>query len=127
MTEVNEIYKCNKCGNIVEILEAGTAVVECCGEPMELLEAIQREEGTEKHIPVITVNKDNVKVEVGSTPHPMVDDHWINFIELCVGDQIYRQRLNPGDKPCASFNVIASNQEVSSRIYCNVHGLWPSN
>lgn len=126
MPEVNGLYKCNKCGNIAELLESGTCEMYCCDQPMELLKAVQKEEGKEKHIPVLTIDSDKIKVDVGSIPHPMEKEHWINFVEVCVGGEVFRKRLNPGDEPSATFNVNANNEKVSARIYCNVHGLWPS-
>jgi len=126
MSEINEIYKCNVCGNMAEMVHSGFSVMVCCNNPMELLEAIQKDEGGQKHIPIINIEDNKVIVDVGEIPHPMEEEHWINFIELCVGDQIFRQQLKPGDKPSATFDVISKGEEVSSRIYCNLHGLWPS-
>lgn len=125
--EINDILKCNVCGNIVELVEKGGGEIVCCGQAMEILDASQKEEGREKHIPVLTIEDDKVIVDVGSIPHPMVDEHWINFVEICVGDQLYRENLNPGDEPSVTFNVASKGEKVEARIYCNVHGLWPSN
>ncbi|WP_409199640.1 desulfoferrodoxin family protein [Methanobrevibacter sp. DSM 116169] len=127
MIKNNELYKCNKCDYIVEMIHGGACEMKCCDEEMELLKAIQKEEGTEKHIPIITVDADKIKIDIGEVPHPMVEEHWINFVELFVGDQIFRQELYPGDEPSVTFNVASKGEEVSARIYCNIHGLWPSN
>ena len=126
MSEINEIYRCNVCGNMAEMVHSGMGVMICCDNPMELLEATKKDEGGQKHIPVIKIEDNKVIVDVGEVPHPMEEEHWINFIELCVKDQIFRQELKPGDKPSATFDVISESEKVTARIYCNLHGLWPS-
>ncbi|MHC5059738.1 MAG: desulfoferrodoxin [Planctomycetota bacterium] len=117
-----EIYKCAKCGNIVEVLHGGTGQLVCCGEPMELLEAKTADAATEKHVPVIEKIDSGYKVKVGSVPHPMLEEHYIQWIELLADGKAYRQFLEPGDEPEAVFNVQADS--VSAREHCNLHGLW---
>ena len=124
MIELNQVYKCNVCGNIVEVLHAGGGQLVCCGQPMELLKEKTEDAGLEKHVPVIEKTNSGVKVKVGSVPHPMEDAHYIEFVEVIAGGRIYRKFLGPGDKPEAEFEINAEN--IKAREYCNVHGLWRS-
>ena len=120
-----DIYKCEKCGNIVEVLNGGIGQLVCCGEPMELLDEKTADAATEKHVPVITKFDTGYKVRVGSVQHPMLEEHYIQWIELLADGKAYRQFLEPGNEPEAAFNVQADS--VSAREYCNVHGLWKGN
>ncbi|HPI67556.1 MAG TPA: desulfoferrodoxin [bacterium] len=120
----NNVYKCNICGNIVELTHVGGGPLVCCGAPMELLVEKTADEGLEKHVPVIEKIEGGYKVKVGSVPHPMEGTHYIEWIELMVGDKVYREYLNPGQAPEAVFMLEAEN--VSAREYCNLHGLWKS-
>jgi len=120
----NQIYKCNICGNIVELLHMGGGELVCCGQPMELLEEKTEEMGKEKHIPVIEQDKNGVKVKVGSVEHPMEKEHYIEWIEIIADGAVQRQFLNPGDLPQAQFSLQA--KDIIAREYCNVHGLWKS-
>ena len=122
MAQKLEIYKCNMCGNIVEVLHGGAGELVCCGEPMELVDPKTADTGKEKHVPVIEKIDGNYKVKVGSVPHPMEEKHYIEWIELLADSKAYRQFLKPGMKPEATFHVKADT--VSAREYCNVHGLW---
>jgi superoxide reductase len=125
MTELNQIYKCSKCGNIIEVLHIGQGQLVCCGEPMELLVEKTEDQGKEKHVPVIEKTEKGYKVKIGSIPHPMEEQHYIEWIELIVPDgRNCRKFLKPGDAPEAEFPTQAEN--VSAREYCNVHGLWKS-
>lgn len=119
---INEIYKCEHCGNIVEVVNVGGAELVCCGEAMKLMEEKTADSSTEKHVPVLEKTAKGYIVTVGSTLHPMTEEHWIQWIELLADGKAYRQYLNPGDKPVAEFCVEA--KEVSAREFCNVHGLW---
>ncbi len=122
MAEKLQIYKCKKCGNIVEVLHGGAGTLVCCGEDMTLYSPNTVDAAREKHVPVIESTPTGVKVKVGSVAHPMEDKHYIEWIELTADARAYRQFLNPGDAPEASFNVQAGN--ISARAYCNIHGLW---
>ena len=117
-----QVYRCNECGAIVEILVAGQPPIVHCGEPMELLEEQTAPVAENKHVPVIEKIDGGYKVKVGSTPHPMMDAHYIMWIELIADGRICRRFLKPGDPPEATFHVEA--KEVSAREYCNLHGLW---
>ncbi|RQD74288.1 MAG: desulfoferrodoxin [Candidatus Syntrophonatronum acetioxidans] len=125
MTKRLEVYKCNICGNIVEVLHAGKGELVCCGEPMELLEENTQDASYEKHVPVVEKTEEGIKVLVGSDPHPMEEKHYIEWIELIVNGKVYRQFLEPGQSPEAVFPVEAEGS-VTAREYCNIHGLWKS-
>jgi len=124
MTQEKQIYKCNICGNIVEVLHPGAGQLVCCGQPMELLKEKTEDVGQEKHVPVIEKTKVGVKVKVGSVPHPMEEKHYIEWIEIIADGRSYRQFLKPGDSPEAEFEISAKN--IKAREYCNIHGLWKS-
>jgi len=124
MIQEKQIYKCAICGNIVEVLYAGGGTLVCCGKPMELLVEKTEDQGMEKHVPVIEKTEKGVKVKVGSVPHPMEENHYIQWIELIADRVILRKFLKPGDQPEAEFEVSGDNFEA--REYCNLHGLWKS-
>jgi superoxide reductase len=124
MIQIKQIYKCSICGNIVEVLYAGGGTLVCCGRPMELLTEKTEDQGKEKHVPVIEKTRKGVKVKVGSVPHPMEQNHYIQWIELIADGVSLRKFLKPGDKPEAEFEVKA--KELQAREYCNLHGLWKS-
>lgn len=119
-----EIYRCNICGNIIELLHPGAEALVCCGQPMEKLVEKKEDEGQEKHVPVIEKTDNGFKVKVGSVPHPMEDEHYIEWIELIAGSVSYHKFLAPGEAPEAEFCIKADS--VSARAYCNVHSLWGS-
>ena len=126
MTKVKEVYKCEVCGNIVEVLHDGAGTLVCCGKPMTLQEEHNDDSGQEKHVPVIKDDGANITITVGSVLHPMEDTHFIEWIELIVDGEVYRKYLLPTDKPEATFLVSTTPIEVSARAYCNIHGLWKS-
>jgi len=122
MASKMEIYKCNVCGNIVEVLHGGQGELVCCEQPMEKLSAKAADEGKEKHVPVIEKTDGSIKVKIGSVPHPMEEKHHIEWIELIADGKAYREFLNPGDAPEAEFNIKADS--MWAREHCNIHGLW---
>ncbi|NIA18395.1 MAG: desulfoferrodoxin [Actinobacteria bacterium] len=124
MTKLNQIYKCNVCGNIVEILHTGAGELVCCNEPMKLQEENAVDAAIEKHIPIIEKTDNGILVKVGSVPHPMEEKHFIEWIELLVDGKAYKQFLSPGDNPQAEF--CAKGENIQARAYCNLHGLWKS-
>ena len=124
MTELRQIYRCNVCGNIVEVLHAGAGTLVCCGQPMELLTEKTEDAGLEKHVPVIEKTETGYLVKVGSIPHPMEEKHYIEWIELVTDGKSCRKFLKPDEKPEALFEVKA--EKVWAREYCNIHGLWKS-
>ena len=122
MTEKLEVYKCSVCGNTVEVLHGGAGELVCCNKPMEKLVAKSADEGKEKHVPVIEKTNGGYRVKVGSIPHPMEQQHHIEWIELLADGKVYRQFLDPGAAPEAAFELEADS--VSARAHCNIHGLW---
>ncbi|CEG12769.1 Desulfoferrodoxin [groundwater metagenome] len=124
MTEIRQIYRCNICGNIVEILHAGAGKLVCCGQLMELLKEKIEDAGKEKHVPVIEKTETGIKVKIGSVLHPMEEKHYIEFIEVISDRNIDRKNLTPANKPEADFEIKA--KDITARIYCNIHGLWKS-
>ena len=124
MTELKQVYKCNICGNIVEVLHTGVGQLVCCGQPMELLTEKTTDVGLEKHVPIIEKTEKGIRVKVGSIPHPMEQNHYIEWIELVSDGRSCRRFLKPGDKPEADFG--ARTKKSTAREYCNIHGLWKS-
>ena len=122
MTELLQIYKCELCGNIVEMVHAGPGQLVCCGKPMTLLKEGSTDAALEKHVPVIEKTDKGYKVTVGSVAHPMADEHYIEWIELIADGIAYHEFLKPGDKPEADFCIEAN--KVTAREFCNLHGLW---
>ena len=124
MAEPKSVYKCNVCGNIVEVLHAGIGNLVCCGEAMELLTEKSTDAGLEKHVPVIEAADGVINVKVGSVPHPMEEHHFIEWIEVITDNGNCRQYLTPGSEPAAEFDV--EGEKLTTREYCSVHGLWKS-
>jgi superoxide reductase len=126
MVELNEVYKCEICGNIVEVVHGGVGGLICCGQPMKLLKENTVDAAKEKHVPVIEKTKKGVLVKIGSVPHPMEASHYIEFIELITKDnKSYKEFLKPGNLPQAEF-CIKPEEILFTREYCNLHGLWKS-
>jgi len=122
MTKLLEIYKCEHCGNIVEVVHPNGAPLVCCETKMVLLDEKTADASTEKHVPVIEKIDGGYKVTVGSVPHPMEEKHYIEWIELIAGGKVYREFLKPGSSAEAIFKIEAD--AVEARELCNVHGLW---
>jgi superoxide reductase len=124
MTERLQVYKCEICGNMVEVIHAAAGQLVCCGQPMKLMVEGEVDAATEKHVPVVEKTDGGYKVKVGSVTHPMEEAHYIEWIELVADGKAYRQFLKPAQPPEALFLIEANN--VSAREYCNLHGLWKS-
>jgi superoxide reductase len=122
MADYLQVYKCEACGNIVEVLHAGAGELVCCGAPMKLMVENTVDAAKEKHVPVIEKVDGGVKVTVGSVAHPMEEKHFIEWIEVIADGKAYRQFLCPGEAPEAFFKVQA--EKITAREYCNLHGLW---
>jgi superoxide reductase len=122
MAEKLEIYKCEVCGNMVEVLHGGVGALVCCGQNMKLYKENSVDAAKEKHVPVVEKAAGGIKVKVGSVPHPMEEKHYIEWVEVLAGGKAYRQFLKPGDAPEAVFQV--ADGGVVAREYCNLHGLW---
>ena len=124
MTELNQVYKCNICGNIVEMVHTGAGQLVCCGEPMVLQKENMVDASQEKHVPVIEKTEKGFKVKIGAVSHPMEEAHYIEWIEVVANGKIYRKMLKPGDEPMAEFCI--ESEKITARAYCNLHGLWQS-
>ena len=124
--ELRELYYCEHCKNLVEVVQAVAPALVCCGEKMVKLDEKSGDEGKEKHVPVLEQAGSGIKVTVGSVEHPMLEEHYIKFIEVLTTDKVLRKELNPGDKPVAEFNVDIAEVE-SVREFCTVHGVWKNN
>jgi len=122
MTERLEIYKCEICGNIVEVLHGGEVDMKCCGALMKLYKENTVDAAKEKHVPAIEKTSDGIKVKVGEVAHPMEEKHYIEWIEIIADGKAYRQFLNPGEAPEAEFKIDA--EQVTAREFCTIHGLW---
>ncbi|ACU90593.1 desulfoferrodoxin [Desulfomicrobium baculatum] len=122
MAQRLEVYKCDLCGNIIEVMHGGDGTLVCCGEDMKLQVEGTVDAAREKHVPVIHKTASGYKVVVGEVAHPMLDAHYIEWIELVADGKVYRQYLNPGQAPEAEFCIEAKN--VTAREYCNLHGQW---
>ena len=124
MTVQKQVYRCNVCGNIVEVLHTGKGELVCCGQPMELLQEKIADVGLEKHVPVVETTDRGIKVKVGDVPHPMEEKHYIEWVEIVADGKSCRIFLKPGDKPEAEFDI--KPQKVTAREYCSIHSLWKS-
>ena len=124
MTKRNQVYKCEKCGNLVNVVHDADGSLVCCGEEMKLLLPNTVDAAQEKHIPIVEKNGNIVNISVGSVPHPMEAAHYIETISILTDNRLYRLYLSPGDKPEASFEIDGDIKSV--RAYCNLHGLWKS-
>ena len=123
MPEQMQIFKCELCGNIIEVLHEGEGELVCCGQPMILFEENTVDAAREKHVPVIEKVEGGFKVTIGSVPHPMEEKHYIEWIEAITADgRVYRKFLSPGMIAEAVFKIDAD--AISAREYCNLHGLW---
>ncbi|MBF0572192.1 MAG: desulfoferrodoxin [Desulfamplus sp.] len=122
MAEKYGIYKCEKCGNIAEVLHAAKPPMSCCNQPMTILTENTVDASKEKHVPVIEKIEGGYLVKVGSVAHPMEEKHLIEWIELNADGMVYRKFLKPGDAPEAKFLTDAQN--VTAREFCNLHGFW---
>jgi superoxide reductase len=122
MTQRLQVYKCEVCGNIVEVLHEGVGELVCCEQPMKLLEPKTADEGKEKHVPVMEKTDKGIKVKVGSVPHPMEEKHFIEWIAVDTERGPFRKFLKPGEKPEAEFEI--KEKILGAREFCNVHLLW---
>ncbi len=125
MTNKLEMYKCEICGNFVEVVFAGAAELVCCNEPMKLQKANTTDAAGEKHVPFFIKKDDELEIKIGSIEHPMTPEHYIQFIEVVSADERYvkRKYLNPSEKP--SFTLKGYDiGKLTAREFCNLHGLW---
>lgn len=121
MTTQREIYRCNICGNIVEVLHPG-ATLSCCGKPMEQVQSRTNDGAREKHVPQVEKSRNAYRICIGSVPHPMTEEHFIQWVELVTESEVMRKEFLPGDKPEVTFRT--DEHVLYARAYCNLHGLW---
>jgi superoxide reductase len=126
MAKKEKIYRCEICGNIVEVLHEGAGTLVCCGQDMIELEEKNIDEGLEKHVPQISIEGDTVTVKVGDIPHPMEEKHHIQFIELITDEIRQIKYLKPDEKPEVTFKLPSKYKTILAKEYCNIHGLWIS-
>lgn len=119
-----KFYRCKRCGNIVAVVKNGGGKLVCCGEAMEEIVAGTVEASKEKHIPVYTVNGNEVTIRIGSVDHPMQDVHYIEWVVLQTKFGNQRRALNPNDAPEVKFALLPNDEVVAVYAYCNLHGLW---
>jgi superoxide reductase len=122
MTKRLQLYKCEICGNIIEIMHTGAPALVCCNQKMKLLEENTTDAAKEKHVPFIQKVDDGYKITIGEVEHPMIEAHYIEWIELIADNNVYTKFLNPGEKPMAIFKIDA--ESITARAYCNLHGSW---
>ncbi|MDY5968534.1 MAG: desulfoferrodoxin family protein [Bacteroidales bacterium] len=119
-----KFYRCDHCGNIITHLYKSPANVVCCGEPMKELMPNTSDGAGEKHVPVIEMNGNTVTVKVGSVEHPMLENHYIQWIALETETGLQIKYLKPGEKPVCTFAVVSDDKVLAAYEYCNLHGLW---
>jgi len=124
MAEKREVYKCDTCGIITEVLHDGPGTMTCCGADMRLVSENTTDAAKEKHVPVIEKTEKGIKVKIGSVPHPMEEKHFIEWIELVADGKVFREFLKPGMAPEATFCLCFTPKTVEAREYCSLHGLW---
>lgn len=122
MTVGRQVFLCQKCGNMVEVLRAAAGTLACCGQPMTACSENTTDASQEKHVPVVARTQGEITISVGVIPHPMDPDHHIEWIELADGPQLLRYHLEPGKAPMATFPW--AGDRGCARAYCNLHGLW---
>jgi len=122
MTKMFEVYKCDVCGNITKVVHASAGTLVCCGKPMVLQQEKTTDQGKEKHVPVVEKSATGIMVRVGSVPHPMEEKHFIEWVEVRSGENVFIRGFVPGENPEYEFCI--SDARVKVRAYCNIHGLW---
>lgn len=124
MTQLNQVYRCKICGNMIEVVHPATGELVCHGQPMEMLSENSVDASKEKHVPVVTQTATGTLIKIGAVPHPMDEKHYIEWIELLADGRVCRKFLKPGDKP--EFEFGSKPAQYTARAYCNIHGLWKS-
>jgi len=122
MTKMFEVYKCEVCGNITKVIHNSNGLLVCCGKPMILQQEKTADQGKEKHVPVVEKSEKGIMIRVGSIPHPMEETHYLEWVDVRTGENVYVRGFKPGEKPETEFCIADTNVKV--RAYCNVHGLW---
>ena len=117
-------FRCEHCGNIIEMVNDTGVPVMCCGQKMTELIPGTVDAALEKHVPVYTVDGNKVMVTVGAVEHPMLPEHYIQWIAIETKQGSQRKTLSPGEKPAACFTLCEGDELVAVYEYCNLHGLW---
>jgi superoxide reductase len=121
-----KFYSCEICGKIIAMVKDTGVPTICCGQPMKEIVPGSVDAAAEKHVPVVSVDGNIVTVEVGSVPHPMAEEHYIEWIVLSTKEGMQRKELNPGDEPKAEFALTDGDEVIGALAYCNLHSLWKS-
>ncbi|PWJ52439.1 desulfoferrodoxin family protein [Faecalicatena contorta] len=121
-----KFYSCEICGKIIAMVKDTGVPTICCGQPMKEIVPGSVDAAAEKHVPVVSVEGNIVTVEVGSVPHPMAEEHYIEWIVLSTKEGMQRKELNPGDEPKAEFALTDGDEVIGALAYCNLHSLWKS-
>lgn len=121
-----KFYSCEICGKIIAMVKDTGVPTICCGQPMKEIVPGSVDAAAEKHVPVVCVDGNIVTVEVGSVPHPMAEEHYIEWIVLSTKEGMQRKELNPGDEPKAEFALTDGDEVIGALAYCNLHSLWKS-
>ena len=121
-----KFFRCDHCGNFVGVINDAGVPMMCCGQKMTEVVAGTTDAAVEKHVPVVTVDGNIVKAVVGSVEHPMIEEHYIEWIALETEKGVQRKTLKAGDAPAAEFALTADDMVVAAYAYCNLHGLWKS-
>lgn len=119
-----KFYICKHCGNIIAYVHSSGVPVVCCGEPMQEIIPGTTDGALEKHVPVIEVEGNKVTVRVGAVEHPMLPEHYIEWISIHTKAGNQRKELAPGQKPAACFALCDDDEVLSVYAYCNLHSLW---
>lgn len=122
MPKLLDVYKCELCGNIIELIHEGDGELVCCDQPMKHLVENTVDASKEKHVPVVEKIPGGIRVKVGDVPHPMEEKHYIEWIEVLAKKKVYHHFLKPGEAPEADFPI--GDEKFCVREYCNLHGLW---
>lgn len=122
MAQRLQVFRCEVCGHVIQVMHGGAGTLVCCNQPMQLLTENTTDAAQEKHVPVVERDGSKVTVRVGSVDHPMEEKHYIEWIEVADGDEVMQRYLKPGDAPQATFEV--TGNDLTVRAYCNLHGLW---
>jgi superoxide reductase len=121
-----KFYRCNHCGQIVAVVKKTGVPIVCCGEQMQEIVPGTTDAAVEKHVPVYEVNGNIVTVSIGSVAHPMIEEHYIEWVALQTKAGNQRKALTPGSEPKVSFALTDGDEVVAVYAYCNLHGLWKS-
>ncbi len=119
-----KFYVCETCGNMIAFVKSSGVPVMCCGKPMKEIVPGTVDAAVEKHLPDVTVNGNEVTVKVGSVEHPMIEEHYIEWVALQTKEGNQRKPFTPGQKPEVKFMLTEGDEVIAAYAYCNIHGLW---